>query len=183
MLYKSSYADFQVLIRPPVVHYHPITGVELSRTKPLRANFGSHGGEFTSPNPMTGELERHAIIHGHFFDSEAAQERLDWTDEERESVEAALAKLAREQPYLLVKVDLTRPKREAPWPTYDETAEKDVVQFAKTLGLDHEALAYELENKARPKIISGLEDGLVEREPEPTPEPKPEEALTGFISL
>lgn len=173
-LYTSHYADLQVLCRPESIHYHPATGVEISRTKALVANFGSHGGEFEALDPLTQQPERHALIFGHYFDSEAAAERLEWTPEERESVEAVLDKLARDQPYLLQKVDLSRPPLPAPWPTYDQTAEKEIVQFAVTLGLVAEALAYERENENRESITKALEAAIeVVKQPKKTEKPEP----------
>lgn len=164
MLYKSSYTDLQVLIRAPVVNYHPVTGVEIGRVKPLRANFGTHGGEFSAANPLTGEIDTHAIINGNFFDTNAAAEQLQWTEDEKESVEAALDKLARTQPYLLAKIDLTRPPAAPPWPTYDETASEEIVPFAISLGFVDGALAYERENLNRPFVTAALEDAVAIRQ-------------------
>lgn len=170
MLYKSAYADLQVLVRSGSVMYHPATGVEIGRVSALTANFGNHGGEFTSTNPLTGELEQHAIIHGHFFDSKAAQERLGWTDEERESVEKTLDDLAIRQPFLLQKIEIEVPPVPAPWPTYDKHTAKDAVTFAVDLGLVHEALLYERENQNRETVIGPLEK-WVENNPLQVPEP------------
>src|SRR5262245_55886354 len=97
-LYKSRYTDFQVLVRGESINYHPATGVEIGRTRRLTANFGIHGTPFTETNPLTGELEEHVQITGHFYDSEEAKERLGWTDDEHDSVVYALDKLCREQP-------------------------------------------------------------------------------------
>jgi len=159
-LYKSAYADFQVLARGEAIFYHPVTGVEISRSKGLTAEFGEHGGTFNSENPMTGQLEEHALIYGHFFDSEAAQQRNNWSDEERESVELAIEKIAREQPFLVMKIEFEAIPASKPWPTYDEMNADGVLEWASRLGLVAEALAYEQENKGRKVLIAQLEETL-----------------------
>lgn len=161
-VYKSPYADLQVLVRSESVQYHPATGVEIGRVKPLTVNFGSHSGEFTSTSPLTGELEQHAIIHGHYFDSESAAEERGWDKDEHDSVVYTLDRLAREQPYLLAKVDLSRPASGPPWPTYDETPEKEIFGFAATLGLVRETILYEQENKNRTKLLDQLQKFLLD---------------------
>lgn len=165
MLYKSAYSAFQMLVRSEAVHYHPATGVEIGRTKALTADFGDHRGTFNFENPLTGQNEEHAMIHGHYFDTEAAQEREGWTDEERESVEAALDKLAREQPYLVAKIEFEQPKAPKSWPTYDEMSPSDVARLAVTMGLSEQALAYERENLNREDVIKKIEDAAPKQEP------------------
>jgi hypothetical protein len=159
-LYKSAYADFQVLARGESIVYHPATGVEIGRTKELVAQFGEHGGTFTSENPLTGALEEQALIHGHFFDSVAAQEKLGWNDDERTSVEYAIEKIAREQPFLVMKVEYEIAPAPKPWPTYDEMNADGVLEWASKLGLIGEALTYEQENKQRKVLIANLEETL-----------------------
>lgn len=183
-VYKSGYAALQVLVRPEIPFYHPITGVETHRVRRLTADFGYHGGEFTAPNPLTGELEQHAIIHGHFFDTEVAAEREEWSDDERASVETALDKLCREQPYLIAKIDLTPAAAPAPWPTYDTTAEKQIAKLAISLGLVPETVLYERENENRDLIVAELTDWLVDNPVEEVyEEPAPAKIEPGMITL
>lgn len=159
-LYKSPYAAFQVLVRSESVQYHQQTGVEIGRTKALTAEFGTHGGEFDMFNPLTQSTDKHALIHGHFFDTEAAAERNGWTEEERISVENTLDKLCRDQPYLIAKIDMTPPPAPMPWPTYPQTSAKEIVSFAIATGLVTETLRYEQENENRATIVAALDKYL-----------------------
>lgn len=179
-LYKSAYSAFMVLVRSEAVMYHPATGVEINRVPSLTAEFGEHGGTFNAENPLTGQLEEHAIINGHFFDSESAQERLGWSDEERESVEMAIEKIGREQPFLVARVDLEVRPTGKPWPTYDEMNAESVLSFANALGLIEQALAYENENKARKTLIAQLEEAREDlaRSAVADPEVERQEAIT-----
>jgi hypothetical protein len=175
VLYTSKYADLQVLVRSPVTIYHPSTGVAIDSISALTANFGSHGGTFNMVDPFTGNQAEYPIIHGHFFDSEEAAERLEWTPEELESVEKTLDRLAKEQPYLLAKVDMNRPAAALPWPTYENTDWRKIPDFAEQLGLVPEALAYERENKNRDTVVEKLEEKLTTA---PLPVEQEAEAIT-----
>jgi hypothetical protein len=157
MLYESNYADLQVLVRSEVVQYHPATGVEINRIPALTANFGTHGGEYLANDPLTGQPERHAIIHGRFFDTEEAKERIGWSDDEHDSVVYVLDKLCREQPFLIARVEQPEAEIVKPWPTYDETHWKTVPVLAAQLGLTEVALAYERANKNRDAVVTALE--------------------------
>jgi len=170
-LYQSAYSAFRVSVRGESIQYHPATGVEIGRVKGLAAEFGEHGGTFTSESPLSGQLEEHAMIYGHYFDSEAAQEKLGWTDEERESVEYAIEKIAMEQPYLVRKVEYEIPASPMPWPTYDAMNAKEVVQFAQGTGLVAEAMSYERENKNRVTLLAELEELLGDDQPDPAGSP------------
>lgn len=162
MLYKSPYADLQVLVRSESVQYHPATGVEINRIRELTANFGSHGGTFTATDPISGNVEEYPIIHGHYFDSKEASERLGWNDDELESVDATLNRLCREQPYLIAAVDMSIPAAAIPWPTYDDHDWRKIPDTAAGLGLAAQALAYEKENRNRDTVVKGLEERLEE---------------------
>ena len=164
MLFKSAYADFQVLVRSEAVQYHPATGVEIGRTRALTANFGSHGGVFNAPDPLTGEITEHSMVFGHYFDSDAAQQERGWTDDERESVEAAILKIAREQPSLVAQVIIEIPPAPKPWPSFDEQTAKEITAVAIQAGLVSQALAYERENKNRSTLVSELEELVVAQE-------------------
>jgi hypothetical protein len=178
-LYKSAYAAFQVLVRPRIPHIHPVTGVQVGSTKELTAEFGTHGGEMTITDPLTGHLETHALIHGHYFDSVEAAERLGWSPEELETVDATLDELCAKQPYLIAKVEHEAVTASLPWPTYDDTPWREVARFAITLGLAAEALAYERENKNRPKVVEELEAHLTK----PVEVQEAVAAVPGMITL
>jgi hypothetical protein len=160
VLYESKYTDLTVLVRSESVQYHSATGVEIGRVKPLTAEFGFHGGERMVVNPITNELEPHALIYGRYYDTEEAKERLGWTDDEHEAVVYTLDKLCREQPFLIARVEHEIPAIVKPWPTYDETHWKTIPVLAEQLGLLDTTLAYERENKNREAIVSVLEEKL-----------------------
>src|SRR5215471_17286040 len=97
-LYQSAYAALYFIIRPGHDILHPVTGTKIDSVKDIVADFGTHGRTFNAENPLTGEVEEHVQIRGFFFDSDAAAERLAWTEEEHESAVIALDNLCREQP-------------------------------------------------------------------------------------
>jgi hypothetical protein len=184
MLFKSAYADFQVLVRSEAITYHPATGVEINRIPPLTANFGQHRGEYETPDWITGGTHEGVVIMGHFFDSEAAQEQGGWTDEERESVEQAILKLSREQPYLVAPVVIEIPAATKPWPSYDEQTAKEIVAVAAGTGLVDEALAYERENKSRSTLLIELEQiALAKHQREQEQEMREQEREAAEITL
>jgi len=160
MLYQSSYAALQVIVRGGHDVIHPVTGTPMDRVKPLIADFGTHGSEYNAINPLSGEIERHGDIRGFFFDSDSAAEQRDWTQDEHDSVVAVLDKLCLEQPFIVAKVEEISVAALKPWPTYDETHWKTIPVLAAQLGLTQVALAYERENKNRETVTSALEAGL-----------------------
>lgn len=157
MLFESYYADLQAIVRSESIIYHPATGVEISRTPALIANFGRHLGEYTTPDWMTGGVHEGAHIQGHFFDSEVAQEEKGWTDDERVAVETELLRLQREQPYLVQQIILEVPAAPKPWPSYDAMTAKQITATAVGTGLVKESLSYELENQNRSTLVAELE--------------------------
>jgi hypothetical protein len=177
VLYESNYTALTVLVRPESVQYHGATGVEIARTKALTVDFGTHGGEIPIVNPLTGETERHALMHGRFYDTEEAKERFGWDDEEHESVVMALDKLCREQPFIIAKVEFHQPEIVRPWPTYDEAHWKTIPTLAQTLGLTETALVYERANKNRETVVAALEAQMVEHADLPESAPLPREDL------
>lgn len=88
------------------------------------------------------------------FDTELEQERLGWTDEEREIVEQ---KLLADPANGIDFIHLTPAAIPAPWPTYDTTAEVDIVTIAKATGTVENALVYEKANAKRAAVIAALE--------------------------
>lgn len=87
-----------------------------------------------------------------FYDSFEAQEENGWTDEEREAIEAVLAKNGNVR-------QVEPPKVPAPWPTYDDfngTA-ADLATRVAELGLDpHAVIAYEQQGQNRTKVLTEL---------------------------
>lgn len=173
MLYESNYTALTVLVRPESVQYHGATGVEISRTKALTVDFGTHGGETTIVNPLTGETERHALMHGRFYDTEEAKERFGWDDDEHDAVVQTLDKLCREQPFLVAKVEFSEPEIRKPWPTYDEAHWKTIPVLSQQLGLTETSLIYERANKNRETVIAALEAQMAAEAPLPGSDPLP----------
>lgn len=164
MLYESKYSDLQVIIRARSLTFHHATGVQTGEIPPLVARFGMHHGEISVENPLTGEVEQRALIQGHFYDTDAAAESLGWTEDEKESVEAALDRLCKQQPFLIAKIEHEAPVfgLAKPWPSYDETHWKTVSVLAKQLGLVDEVLAYERANAKREGVLNALEENVEE---------------------
>lgn len=155
--YRSKYAAFRAHVRPEAIHYHPTTGVELSRTKALVAEFAKHGAEFEYEDG-DGNLQKAPDIRGHFFNTAAAQAEFKWSDEERESVEAVLDNWCERWPEAVWQVSAA--KADKPWPKYDETHHKSIPALADQLGLVAEALQYEQENKNRGEVVEKLTEIL-----------------------
>lgn len=88
------------------------------------------------------------------FDTEQAQKDLDWTDQDREIVEAALR-----NSYAIGDefVEITQQPAEKPWPKYDETPVEAILQIAVSIGADLEEVArYESENANREEVLAAL---------------------------
>jgi hypothetical protein len=170
-IYESCYAALQVPVRDESPIYHHTTGVQIDMVSRLVAEFGVHGGEVTTTDPLTGQLEKRALIRGGFFDTEEAKERMGWSDEEHDSVVAKLDRLCRDEPYLIAKIEHVPVFAAPPWPTYDETHWKTIPTLADSLGFTAQALAYEKENKNREAVVAGLEEKLSQPLPESAPMP------------
>jgi hypothetical protein len=173
MLYESAYTAMVVQVRDESPIYHQATGVEISRTKRLVADFGVHGGEVSTIDPLTGQPEKRAFIRGGFFDTEEAKIRLGWDDDEHASVVAKLDQICRDEPYLLAKVEHVALIADKPWPTYDETHWKSIPLLAEQLGLVEVTIAYERENGQRESVLSGLEAKQAESMALPASDPVP----------
>lgn len=88
------------------------------------------------------------------FDSEEAQERLGWTDEERQAVETKLIKWQRPEDHLLA----VKPPAPLPWPKYTEQRQPlRIRKMVEEFGLSPATvLEYEKENENRPEVIKAL---------------------------
>lgn len=161
MLFKSPHANMCFNVRPPLVKYHPTTGVIIGESPALRAEFGQLGDEFTITNPETGELETVANISGHFFDSDVAAQINGWTDDEKESVEALLLMKCRQVPGFIQQVVKEHVPAPKPWATYDELDVESILEVAIATRLLPETLRYERENLQRPDLIEALEDKML----------------------
>lgn len=153
--YRSKFSAFRVNVRSEAIHVHPSTGVVISKTPPLVAEFAKHGAEYEYKT-VDGQVDKAADIRGHFFNTASAQQENKWTDEERESVEAVLDHWCERWPEAVWVTTVA--KTEKPWPTYDDVHHKQIPTLAETLGLVAEALAYERENKNRGEVVEKLSE-------------------------
>jgi hypothetical protein len=161
MLFESKFSLYQVFVRPEIDFYHPVTGVKTGSEKALIAEFGSVGDQFEFANWLEGgRTDTGVEIRGHYFDSEEAAQRLNWTDEERESVETVLLEQCQKTPTWVWHVDRAPAPPAPPWVTYDKTHHWQIPKSAAELDLIPEALAYERATKNRPGVIQGLEERL-----------------------
>ena len=155
-------ANYQLFARDPEIQYFPD-----GRTRQIRpalvAEFGDassgeiSGAEGLIMNDVHGQYGsgRAADIRGFFFDSEEAQERHGWTDEERQFVEQRLQEVS--VPDGDVKV-WTKPVPVPPWPTYDKMHHNAIPTFAEQSGMAGVALDYELRTKNRPDLVKKLRE-------------------------
>lgn len=164
MLFKSPHANMTFNVRPPLVKYHPTTGVVIGESPALIASFGQLGDEFSLENPETGELVTVANISGHFFDTDIAAREFGWADEEKESVEALLLMKCRTVPMFISLVEKQHIAAPKPWATYDELSVEAILEVALATRLVPETLLYERENLQRPDLIEALEDKMLEQE-------------------
>lgn len=112
--------------------------------------------------PEDRDTNEHVSPRGRIsgFDSEAAQQEFDWTDEEREIVESVLRK---SYAYGDEFIEITKQPAEKPWPKYDETPVELIVQIAASIGADLEEVArYESENANREEVLTALSGAEVE---------------------
>lgn len=108
------------------------------------------------------------------YDSEDAQMRFGWDDEERKEIEQALMRGG--------YVHVERSKVEPPWPNYDQLVAggrgrtqqsiiDQIVSVVDSLGIDPaKVVAYERENLNRPGVLEAM-DQYVPTEPEDDNEP------------
>lgn len=161
MLFKSPHANMTFNVRPPLVQYHPTTGVIINESPALVASFGQLGDEFAIENPVDGSIEMVANISGHFFDTEIAARELGWSDDEKESVEALLLYKCRTVPNFIQQVVKEHVPAPKPWATYDELPVEAILEVAVATKLIPETLRYERENLQRADLIEALEDQML----------------------
>lgn len=153
-------------VKDPVMQFFPDGRERLIRPA-LVADFSeqSLGPESYAgyDDPLNGRDTYVAVRGGGYLDTEEAQKRHGWTDEERQTVDDHLTFLATTPP-LGMEGDIKiyeKPVPVAPWPTYDSMHHNTVAETAKTLGLAAEALRYETQTKNRPAVTAKLQE-LVE---------------------
>ena len=161
MLFKSPHANMCFNVRPPLVKYHPTTGVVIGESPALRAEFGQLGDEFPITNPEDGSIEMVANISGHFFDSDVAAQINEWSQDEKESVEALLLMKCRTVPAFIQQVVKEHVPAPKPWATYDDLSIEAILEVAIATRLLPETLRYERENLQRAELIEALEDRML----------------------
>jgi hypothetical protein len=130
----------------------------------LTANFASFRP--TEVDAASGDYV--GIRAGGWFDTEEAQRRKGWTDEERTIVENELLRYCRNNPnpdpfdkqldsYGAIEL-YKEPVPTPPWPTYDSMHHFAIPKFARQSGLVQQALAYEQRMLNRPGVIEKLRE-------------------------
>jgi hypothetical protein len=189
MRFLSKYAKYIVSVQPQINESYA-TGHTKTIQRPIYAIFALDG--------VTGEERSLARAHFSFngfyqnedlvtivepdyrislFDSEVAQRREGWSDEERLMVEAELIEKARLFPDDLLVIEEVR--LTPPWPNYDSFsgAQPELLEKIHSDGYDYaDVLAYERQAQNRPEVIAALER-MLEEEPDTTP--VMEETLVG----
>lgn len=96
------------------------------------------------------------------YDTDEEARHYGWTPELKDEIEQALLE-GQNQYYFAVFKDPT-PK---PWPAYDETDPKLILETARLVGVDFaHVLAYESENENRPAVIKAIEGDKASNEVE-----------------
>jgi hypothetical protein len=124
-------------------------------------------GYISAPEFPDEEGKMQAVIQGGVFDSEDAQKRLNWSDEERQIVEQRLLELILNPPDGASRGDVALyepPKPTPPWPTYDSVHHNKIPTLAGELGLIEQAITYEQRTKRRESVLRALEAKRLELE-------------------
>lgn len=175
VLYISPHPNFtQVVQHREPIRWNATGSVVLEYQKRLAAEFGQLGDEQLVYNPLTGESMMIADIITGVYDTEVAQAKEGWTDEEREMVERKLDEIAEVNPGYVRKLVPVRVASPSPWQTFDQTPEEKIVPLAQELDLVPEALRYERENRARAAVVAALEAAM---DPEDASRAKPLEEI------
>lgn len=154
MEFGSKYLAYQVLCRPLIVQKNMVGDV-IEEKKPLTAEFAEHYGEFTQPHPdAPGGTHLSAGIMGHYFNSEFAQLKNGWTDEERELVEKVLLRECKRFPGDVWLIE--EPKAPLPLPKWDELSSTRRLALAGELNVLAEAVAWEAQNGTDPELLARL---------------------------
>jgi hypothetical protein len=159
-------------IRDEVREYYPDGRSRLIRPA-LIANFGEQALGVETYEGFDGDPAFTGIRGGGYYDTEKAQQKNRWTDEERELVEERLLEIAsngpradeyrammpEEQPIGFGDVRLyEEPKPEIPFPGYDKLAADKAVRITADLGCEPQTLAYELANKNRKQVVEAVRE-------------------------
>lgn len=141
-------ADFGEGLTAPVAQMVADDGTPLTPYETLGAEFA--------------QRMQFADVRGGAFDLDAAAQRYEWTEEEREFVARRMLRLCARPEFTDFR--LWEPVAPGPpWPTYDDAHHFRVAALAEELGLVPEALAYERATKNRSSVVEGLEAKLGEQ--------------------
>ena len=170
---QNSYAHQECCFPGAPEIRNPDGSLQREAIRPLWAEFGIYGGEFTYIDPLTQATEIGSEVWGGFFDLDSQAEAKNWTDTEKEIVARHMLTLP---PGRAMFSLYSVPPAEAPWPTYDETPHGKIVELAQMIGKVAEALTYEEQNKARKTVVEGLKAVLAA-----PAEPADDGALTASV--
>lgn len=162
-LFRSPHRLFRQTISKGVPERHPVTGDIIGwKVKRITAEFGTTGGQeqpFT--NPETGETVMTADIRGGFYDTDAAAQQGEWTQDEHDLTDRVLRRVASERPDYIQEVVAVHVPAAAPWGTYDDLSDAGkIVAVAREVGMVPETIRYERENLQRADVIVPLQNIL-----------------------
>lgn len=126
--------------------------------RPLWAEFGVFGAEYTYEDPITHSTEIGSEFRGGYFNLDEQALEKGWDDREKEIVARHMLQML-PKAYCQFTLYQEAPAQ-APWPTYDSTHHNQVPQIAQATGMVAEALRYERQQKNRATVIEKLEDLL-----------------------
>lgn len=157
VIFKSKATAFIQIVRTDDYEKINVDGLWLDRPKEYACDFSLAGAEFQATDlPM--EMGGLAVdLRGGSFDTTTAQEMNNWTDAEREKIEAELIRRCSPgQPGYLQYWLWTKPRPPAPWKGYDEHHVQKIVSLATDLDMVDEAYAYEKATSNRPQVLASL---------------------------
>lgn len=154
MRFTSKFAGYQAVVREPVNQW--FDDGRHREIRPMIVCDFAEGSEDLTFRGQEGQDEGAtyvAMIGGGFFDTEEAQAKHGWTDEEREAAEARLKEIERTDGDVR---ELVPAVPIPPWPTYDEQHPDHVADRAIELGFAQEALLYEQRTLKRESVLEKL---------------------------
>lgn len=160
--YGTRASAFQHVVQGNDPIRHPTTGDIIGHKKEIIVEAAVHGKELNVTAP-DGSTVKVGDIHGHYIDTAVQAELKDWTEEERERVEAALDYWCEHQPAQIWHLE--EPAAPLPWPTYEDMHHKQIAPHAIASGQAVEALAYERQREnPRREIIELLETHIASKQ-------------------
>lgn len=171
----SRSAGLTMPLRDTKTEYHPQTGAVIKVHPALSVQFQHSGGAPDWAKDAVQNLPSWGTGLGHnedpfsrvgVLDTDDEAKRQNWTPEEKEFVERALANAASNG---IEYVICSAPKVPKPWDKYDEFVGEDAVEkilyTVDLIGADPKSvMRYEQENLGRQDVIEALEQKVAEEE-------------------